>query len=156
MHPSARDLTGLVVGRLRVVSVEGRTSDNHLAWLCECSCGKTKVVSSNSLTRVKPVQSCGCMNSTRAQDRRKDGGGWNEGKSYVIKDGEHCYKTRHGWAAAARLKLGPKCQECGWDKAHCDVHHIKPKSAGGLHTIANARVLCPNCHRLAHKDQNAP
>jgi len=76
----------------------------------------------------------------------------NEGKSYAINLGVHCYKTRHGWAKAAIRHFGNTCQKCGWNKARCDVHHLIPKSLGGLHTIENAIILCPNCHRIHHEE----
>ena len=151
LHPNARDLTGLRSGRLTVTNEHSRSRDGHLVWRCICECGKTKSISSNSLTRSVPVQSCGCMNRTRAQDKRVAGGAWNEGKSYVISGGEHCYKTRHGWAKAAIRTGGNQCERCGWAEARCDVHHRKAKAKGGLHTLANAIVLCPNCHRIDHE-----
>lgn len=150
MHSNAKDMTGLVFGRLIVLREVGRRKDGHVSWLCQCECGKQKAVSSNSLRRKNPVHSCGCMNHTRAQGKRRSDGAWNEGKSYAISGGAHCYKTRHGWAKAAILHYGNKCERCGWDAARCDVHHREPKAGGGLHTIENAVVLCPNCHRIEH------
>lgn len=147
----ATDLTGRVIGRLKVLSPLGRgVKDAHIRWHCQCECGNTKIIASNSLVRERPVQSCGCMNATTAQRKRKPDGSWNEGKSYAIGNGAHCYKTRHGWAKAVIRHYGNRCERCGWDKARCDAHHRKLKSKGGLHTIANGIVLCPNCHRLAH------
>lgn len=151
LHPNARDLTGLVVGMLTVLGCAGRSDDGHLKWLCLCECGKKKEVASNSLTRRSPVQSCGCMNKTRAQDRRRPDGIWNEGKSYAIRNGEHCYRTRHGWAKAVVRHYGNQCERCGWKEARCDAHHRIPKAQGGLHTISNGIVLCPNCHRVEHE-----
>jgi len=127
------------------------SADGHVMWACLCDCGKVKEIASNSLKRKSPVQSCGCMNKTVAQDRKVESGPWNEGKSYAILDGQHCYKTRHAWAKAAIRAFGNACQICGWDKARCDVHHREPKANGGLHTLANAIVLCPNCHRIEHE-----
>lgn len=155
MHANAVDLTGRTVGRLTVLCVAGRTSDGHIAWMCSCACGKDKVISSNSLTRASPVQSCGCRNADTAASRKNPDGPWNEGKSYVIRNGEHCYKTRHGWAKAAIRYYGNKCERCGWNAARCDVHHREPKSFGGRHTLENAIVLCPNCHRIDHEARNA-
>ena len=43
------------------------------------------------------------------------------------------------------------CDMCGWDKSTCDFHHIKPISEGGRSNPSNLIVLCPNCHRLAHR-----
>lgn len=151
LHRNASDLTGLAVGMLTVLRADGRTDDGHVAWLCLCSCGKQKRIASNSLMRRNPVQSCGCMNHTRAQSKRRPDGVWNEGKSYAIKDGEHCYRTRHGWAKAVLNFYGNRCQRCGWAEAKCDAHHLVPKASGGRHTIANAIVLCPNCHRVEHE-----
>lgn len=51
------------------------------------------------------------------------------------------------------LKSGTsKCFICDWDKTVCDIHHIIPKSKGGSDDFSNITVLCPNCHRLAHKN----
>jgi predicted HNH restriction endonuclease len=151
-----RDLSGLPVGMLTVSAPVGRTRDGHIVWECHCSCGKSKNIASQSLTRKIPVQSCGCLNHRRAQDKRRPEGPWNEGKSYLIKNGEHCYRTRGGWSKAALKHYGNRCEICGWDKARCDVHHRKPKSKGGLHTIRNAIVLCPNCHRVTHEAEGTP
>ena len=151
IHPNARDLSGLRSGRLLVKGPSPDRADGHIKWLCDCDCGRQKTIASNSLTRAKPVQSCGCMNATTAQAKRK--GSWNEGKSYAIGGGEHCYKTRHGWAIAAIRHYGNKCERCGWDKARCDVHHREHKARGGLHTLSNAIVLCPNCHRIEHENE---
>lgn len=150
-HANMTDLSGRRVGRLIIDGPVGRSADGHVLWRCLCECGKTKNIASNSLTRAAPVQSCGCMNATTAQRRRNPNGAWNEGKSYVISNGEHCYKTRHGWAKAAIRHYGNRCERCGWDKARCDVHHRHPKSSGGAHTLKNAIVLCPNCHRVEHE-----
>jgi len=78
-------------------------------------------------------------------------GAWNEGKSYAICEGEHCYRSRAAWAKAVIRHYGNQCMSCGWDKARCDAHHREPKAKGGKHTIQNGMVLCPNCHRIAHE-----
>ncbi len=151
---NGKDLTGLVVGRLTVIKIDGKTSDGHLAWICACECGKTKIISSQSLTKRKPSTSCGCRNYDVAMGRKRPGGVWNERKSYAIVDGAHCYKSRAAWSKAAIREYGNSCQRCGWSEARCDVHHKIKKSDGGLNTILNAVVLCPNCHRLAHDGCN--
>jgi HNH endonuclease len=148
-----RDLTGIVSGRLTVIGSAGRTKDGHVAWSCQCDCGKQKIVSSNSLTRAAPVQSCGCMNRTVAQAKKRPDGPWNEGKSYAILEGEHVYKTRHAWSKAVVRHYGNQCEKCGWADARCDAHHRVPKGQGGKHTIANGIVLCPNHHRIEHEKE---
>jgi HNH endonuclease len=143
-----RDITGHRNGRLIAVECVGRRG--HAMWRCQCDCGNEKIVASNNLTRATGVRSCGCLSRDAAIRRVKADGVWNDGKSYAIQDGERCYKTRHGWAKAALRHYGNKCEVCGWNEARCDVHHREPKAKGGLHTIANAVVLCPNHHRLRH------
>lgn len=151
LHPNAKDLTGVKSGRLTVLHPSPDRADGHLKWTCQCACGNKKDIASNSLTRTKPVRSCGCMNKVLAQSKLKPLGPWNEGKSYSINGGEHCYKTRHAWAKAVIRERGNQCELCGWDKSRCDVHHKMPKAEGGLNTLGNAVVLCPNCHRIAHE-----
>lgn len=48
-----------------------------------------------------------------------------------------------------RAKL--PCAHCGWDECNCDVHHITPVCESGLDNLANLVVLCPCCHRKAHR-----
>ena len=75
---------------------------------------------------------------------------WNAGTTYQIHGDEHAYKNRKAWANAVRRARGNRCERCGWDKALCDVHHKVPRSAGGLNTVRNGEVICPNCHRIEH------
>lgn len=53
------DLKGQRFGRL--VALELIHKNNKTAWLCQCDCGNTKVVS--SLNLKKGTQSCGCIKS---------------------------------------------------------------------------------------------
>jgi 5-methylcytosine-specific restriction endonuclease McrA len=84
----------------------------------------------------------------KARQRNIKKGTWNKGKSYSI--GKKEYKNKRWWGMKAKEHYGNACMKCGWDKAECDVHHKIPLSDGGRHTIENAIVLCPNCHRLEH------
>lgn len=58
-------------------------------------------------------------------------------------------------AIARRLlkERGNSCYSCKWDEANCDVHHILPRSKGGTNEKSNLVILCPNCHRLMHKNK---
>ena len=57
-----RDLTNLVFHNLTVLYEAGSTRSGSIRWLCKCSCGSEKVVSSDHLTRKKnTVKSCGCQ-----------------------------------------------------------------------------------------------
>ena len=151
-----RDITGHRSGRLVALECVGRNHEQRAMWRCKCDCGGEKVVQANSLTRqTRPVRSCGCLRSEANAAKRKRDGVWNDGKSYAIGGGAHCYKNRAAWSKAAIRHYGNRCEKCGWDKARCDVHHRMPKAQGGLHTLANAMVLCPNCHRIEHETGNA-
>lgn len=57
------DLEGKRFGRLVVKEYSHSNKKNRqINWLCQCDCGKTKVVSSNALKRKKyPTESCGCL-----------------------------------------------------------------------------------------------
>lgn len=62
--------------------------------------------------------------------------------------------TRTPWANFAKAYYGYACSICGWNDGTCDVHHIIEVKNGGRNTLANAKVLCPNCHRKIHTDKN--
>lgn len=62
--------------------------------------------------------------------------------------------TNQHWARICKAYYGDKCSICGWDKTTCDVDHIVEKSKGGLNTINNGKVLCPNCHAIKHRTNN--
>lgn len=59
-----KSLTGLRFGRLRVESLNGRTSGMY-AWLCRCDCGNTLSVTVGKLN-AGHTQSCGCLQRERA------------------------------------------------------------------------------------------
>lgn len=146
-----RDKTGVRNGRLVVVRFS-HTREGRAMWLCLCDCGRERVVAGNSL-RATGTRSCGCLHSEAVSRRVLPSGPWNDGKSYAIGGGAHCYKSRASWAKAAIRHYGNACESCGWSAGRCDVHHRHRKSDGGLHTLGNARVLCPNCHRVAHESE---
>jgi len=147
-----RDITGVRNGRLVAVECVGRNHEGRAMWRCVCDCGGEKIVQSNNIVRPGGTKSCGCLRSEANALKRRNEGVWNDGKSYAIQHGTRCYKTRHAWAKAVIRHYGNQCQRCGWDEARCDAHHRDPKAEGGLHTIDNGIVLCPNCHRVHHEN----
>ena len=50
------------------------------------------------------------------------------------------------------IRMNAGCSNCSWNAAVCDIHHIIPLSKGGSNKHNNLSYLCPNCHRLAHKE----
>jgi hypothetical protein len=145
-----RDITENVFGLLTAKQCTGKHKSGSLLWLCVCECGGSKTVPSSRLLSGK-VHSCGCSRSRVKSQWHIDNTTWNKGVVYQVKgDAEH-YRSRKAWHNAVVKRFGNRCQQCGWDKASCDVHHRTPRSSGGENTIENAIVLCPNCHRVAHK-----
>jgi len=63
----AIDLTGKKIGRLCVVR-KAITPSNQTEWVCACSCGNNKIVSTRLLRR-KSVQSCGCLKIEKLKSR---------------------------------------------------------------------------------------
>ena len=52
------------------------------------------------------------------------------------------------------IQQGKRCEKCGYDLVPeiLEVHHQVPLSEGGADDLSNALVLCPNCHRIAHRN----
>lgn len=67
-----KDLTGIVSGRLKVVSfaeVKTLTNGKRFAyWNCICECGKSTVVCGTNITR-SAVKSCGCLRDDKLRRR---------------------------------------------------------------------------------------
>jgi hypothetical protein len=47
-------------------------------------------------------------------------------------------------------KIG--CEICGWNESTTDLHHIIPVSEGGINELNNLINVCPNHHRMIHKN----
>lgn len=60
------DLTGLVFGRLTVISIVGSDAYKRRVWRCKCSCGVEVTRISTSLMNGK-TNSCGCLNKETAR-----------------------------------------------------------------------------------------
>ena len=60
-----KDLTGLVFGKLKALSQNGKTKQGSILWLCTCECGNTVSIRAAALVRKSTI-SCGCA--------RKDAG----------------------------------------------------------------------------------
>jgi hypothetical protein len=67
-HANVKDLTGQTFSRLSVQYRDG-TKDSHAMWLCRCSCGVEKSISSASLVRGDTT-SCGCYQAEIARESR--------------------------------------------------------------------------------------
>lgn len=66
----AKDWTGYKIGRLTVVESIGKNEKGKIQWLCKCSCGGTKILTSTNLY-ARSSKSCGCL----AKEHQKGQGG---------------------------------------------------------------------------------
>jgi 5-methylcytosine-specific restriction endonuclease McrA len=149
------DLSGKRFGRLVAIKVIGKHANRSLLWHCECDCGNTISRSSSSLRKVKGVCSCGCYLREFSKQHLANHIPWNKGKSYRFKSDTEPYANSAALKKAVIRLRGNSCELCGWNKARCDVHHKLPRSIGGLHTIDNVIILCPNCHRIEHEHKGS-
>ena len=53
-----KDLTGCIFGQLKVIKIQEKKK-GQLYWLCQCTCGKEKIIRANSLLQGN-TKSCGC------------------------------------------------------------------------------------------------
>ena len=60
------DITGKKYNKLKVISFYDITN-NGSRWLCECDCGKQKVIAASQLKRGT-TKSCGCLRSAKKYD----------------------------------------------------------------------------------------
>ena len=65
----AKDLTGKRSGKLTILKMVGRDSNNKILWLCRCECGNMKEARSDQLSSTR-IQSCGCL----SEEIRRNGG----------------------------------------------------------------------------------
>lgn len=75
------DLVGQKFGRLKPIKVVGKANSHGVLWLCQCDCGRGKVVRSGYL--AKGTTSCGCYRRELSVDQAKKMGEGNvkHGKS---------------------------------------------------------------------------
>lgn len=59
---------------------------------------------------------------------------------------------QYGTRKLQNILLTLPCANCGWQEGPRDVHHILPVCKGGKNEMINLITLCPNCHRLAHRN----
>lgn len=90
--PKLKNLEGQQIGRLIVVSRAENRKD-RTAWLCKCSCGNEKIITSHDLLSGK-VTSCGCYMRERIRETHNTHK-MTGSKLYVVWQNmkKRCYKT---------------------------------------------------------------
>ena len=67
MNMNFKDLTGKKFGRLTVIERVSNNKWGQTKWLCQCDCGKKKIIYGGSLTRkIESTKSCGCLRNETA------------------------------------------------------------------------------------------
>lgn len=66
-----KNLVGEIFHRLTVISYSHSDNDRISHYLCRCTCGKEKIVASNTLIRGT-TKSCGCWNTERIKQNGKE------------------------------------------------------------------------------------
>lgn len=60
--------------------------------------------------------------------------------------------AENGTRKLQTILLSLSCANCNWSESSRDVHHIVPSCLGGKNELNNLITLCPNCHRMAHRN----
>lgn len=124
---------------------ENRELNRGNARFCSISCGTTH--SNRQLT--KQEYTClVCNTSFKAIAPAKYCSSACKSKNYRQKQVTEQFSTR----ALQTLFKNLPCEICGWKEATRDIHHIIPVSKGGKNTLCNIIVVCPNHHRMIHRD----
>lgn len=63
----AKDLTGMIFGRLTIIERYGSNKRGDALWLCQCDCGNKTIVKGSNL-RNGTTKSCGCLHKEKAKE----------------------------------------------------------------------------------------
>lgn len=157
----AKNLVGMVFGKLKVTSKVGKDKFGISLWECDCECGNTTVVRMGSLTSSM-TRSCGCLNT---QIRIKTHTGNSYAKSHGLSK-HYLYQT---WATMkqrcenpnhSKYKLygGRGISVCeSWKKSFQQfLIDMGDRPEGHtLNRIDNDGNYCPeNCEWQTYSEQN--
>lgn len=134
-----RDIKGLRVGQLTVISFSHIAEDGHAVWKCACDCGRDKKVKSPYLVRGG-TKSCGCIINKNKIKK------WSP-----IALNEQTVKiplTRNKFAAIDAIDIA-KISGYSW---YCDpTGYARDRNGVLMHRIV---MDCPEDKEIDHKDHN--
>lgn len=122
-----KDIAGKRFGKLTAIKPVGKNKQGKYLWLCECECGREKVVCQSELASGNTI-SCGCVitNTSHSMSRTKLYKTWTQmkmrcynqnhvsyynygGRGIKVCDewsGEHSFPSFYNWAINAGYKDG--------------------------------------------------
>jgi uncharacterized protein (DUF983 family) len=133
--PTRLDLTGKVFGALKVIEMGTSDAFNKTRWICECSCGKRKLVNSASLKRGL-TKTCGfCADRHNFKGHEEISGSyWRR----VIRSAEVRsldFKITPEYIWDLYIKQNKKCSLSG-----VDIKFHKNQDKGSLQTVSIDRI----------------
>ena len=106
--PALIDIQGQRFGRYLVLSLFPERKHGKAAWLCQCNCGKERIVSGD-LLRSGSAKSCGCLRSELSRERLK--------KHVYLKGDQH-----PGWRGGRRTNKAGYVQVYAPNHPRADKH----------------------------------
>lgn len=95
--PAFIDLSNRKFGMLKVIERVENGKDGATRYLCECKCGKRKIIRSKHL-KSGAIQDCGCMKSARTSERN-------------FKHGDCRARLYNIWIKMRNRCSNPKCKD---------------------------------------------
>ncbi len=148
------DLIGQHFDRLTVIKRSCNSKNGHACWLCQCSCGQKRIVSSDSL-KSERTKSCGCLSAEKTKRR-------------FTKHGHTRSRTYESWQHMNQRCKNPNNQDyhnyggrgiiiCKrWEKFENFLEDMGERPAGtSLDKINNNHGYCEtNCRWSTPEQQN--
>ena len=153
------DLIDKRFSRLLVVSKENNDRHGRSRWLCQCDCGKMRIVRGVSLTSRR-TKSCGCLSKEKTIERQtKHGHGKNGAKSSCYESWLHMIQRCHNRNHQAYRLYGNRgifvCDK--WRKFENFLKDMgqPPTDKHQIDRIDNDKGYCPKNSRWSTPKQNS-
>lgn len=148
LHSIPDDLKGKKFGKLTVKEFV-ETRNRNAYWLCECSCGNEKVISSCSL-KTGHTKSCGCI--FKETMKGSNNPAWKGG---ITPEYRKARKIPNylAWRKSVFQRDNYTCQKCKKRGTTLHAHHIRSFASNPkLRTdLNNGICLCEHCHLSFHQ-----
>ena len=130
----------------KVFSADSREIKRGNAKYCSISCG----YSYRNINQ--PIKKCTCIHCGIIFESKSTKAKYCSDKCKLKHYRQLMHTEQNGTRKLHPILLTFPCENCKWQEGPRDVHHILPVSEGGKNELLNLITLCPNCHRLAHRN----